>query len=181
MKCRNCTAALKRIKYAGANVHECPNCFGHLVEKRSIARIEKRIDKDIDELKDEVLDSSGVDLAEKIRCPRCRNKMRKETVRKPGFQIDECDNCDFVWFDGGELASLQLVYESKGQTQELNGMRERLESMTAAQRKAYEDRIANLVDLGSPMEQAIREATFELTMEYYGRAGFFSAANGSVT
>ena len=99
--------------------------------------------------------------------------MRKETVRKPGFQIDECDNCDFVWFDGGELASLQLVYESKEQTQELNGMRDRLETMTAAQRKAYEDRIANLVDLGSPMEQAIREATFELTMEYYGRAGFF--------
>lgn len=167
MKCPKCSDPLVRTKYAGANVHECPNCYGHLVEHRRVARIEKRIDKDLDQLKDEVIDSDGIDLGEKIRCPRCRDRMRKQANRKLGFQTDECGNCDFVWFDGGELAMLQIGFEANPQTQEVNKMRNRLESMTTAQRREYDERIANLVDKGSPMEQAVRGATFELTYRFY--------------
>jgi Zn-finger nucleic acid-binding protein len=93
--------------------------------------------------------------------------MKKSVPEDLGFHVDECMNCDATWFDGGELAKVQLAFETKSQTQQVNRMRDRLNSMTPAERAAYEKRIENLVDLGSPMGQAVTEATFELTWNYY--------------
>ncbi|MFK7770280.1 MAG: zf-TFIIB domain-containing protein [Mariniblastus sp.] len=167
MKCPKCCETIRRSKYAGSSVFECSTCYGHLVEHRRVGKIEKRINKDIAELKDEILDSEGSDLVEKIRCPRCRNRMKKQVIKKLGFHLDECSNCDSVWFDGGELAKLQLAFEGKSQTQEINKMRERLENLTEAQKKVYEDRIANLDDKGSQMSQVVTGATAELAFQFY--------------
>ena len=124
--------------------------------------IKRRIDKDIAALVTEVERSTDSDTLDEIRCPGCRVPMKKSLNQELGIQLDECKSCGISWFDAGELAKLQLEFESRSQTVELNSMRERLATMDEAERNAYEQRIANLVDLGTPMEQAIREATIEL-------------------
>lgn len=167
MHCPNCQQRLDRTKYSGANVHQCRQCGGHLVDKRRVKTIEKRIDKDHKSLVNEIAASTQVDQLDKFRCPRCKAPMKKSVPEDLGFHVDECMNCDATWFDGGELAKVQLAFETKSQTQQVNRMRDRLNSMTPAERAAYEKRIENLVDLGSPMGQAVTEATFELTWNYY--------------
>ena len=43
---------------------------------------------------------------------RCRRRMEKLKTRWTiGFSLDECDSCNLLWFDGGELALMQLQYE----------------------------------------------------------------------
>ena len=60
-----------------------------------------------------------------------------------------------------------MAFEARAQTSELNGFRDRLENMTDEERSEYEQRIARLRDLGTPMEQAVRGAVFELAYRYY--------------
>ncbi len=166
MQCPTCQTILAKSRYANANVHECETCSGMLLSRGRASKIERRINKDISQLVKETESAEKSDSLDNIRCPACRNRMNKSLLKKLDFHIDECRNCDHVWFDGGELARLQLAFESKQQTIELNQMRERLQSMTDAERAEYEDRISQLVDLGTPFEQAFRGATIELS-EYY--------------
>lgn len=141
-----------------------------LLDKTRASRIEKRVNKDVQTLVKEVEASEAPDLKGKIRCPACRNRMKKVLLEEFDFNVDECSNCDKAWFDGGELAKIQLAFESEEQTVELNRMRERLRSMSDEERAEYEERIANLKDLGTPMEQAVSGAAVELTVFYYWRS-----------
>lgn len=130
-------------------------------------KIKRRVNKDVERLEKELESVAVKDGIEEIRCPACRDKMDKRLVKKLGIHIDDCNQCDMTWFDPGELATLQLAFEERPQTAELNKFRDRLKNMTDAERMEYEQRIAQLRDLGSPMEQAIRGATAELSYHYF--------------
>ena len=171
MICPVCEQKLIQAKYADANVRECPKCQGVVLNKSRAEKISRRIDKDIPALFEEIEQATQPDTLHGIRCPGCRVPMKKTHHQTLGIQLDECKSCGISWFDAGELAKLQLEFESREQTVELNSMRERLANMGETERKRYEQRIANLVDLGTPMEQAIREATIELT-DYFLNQGF---------
>jgi len=176
MQCPQCESKLVRSKYLGANVRECTNCNGILLDSVRAEKIQKRVDKNVAQLVKEAESSKTEDTVEKIRCPACRNRMDKELVKDFDFHVDECGNCDKVWFDGGELAQLQLAqlqlaFESKPQREEVNRMRERIKNMTDEERAEYEDRIANLKDLGTPMEQAVQGATAELAFRFWWYGG----------
>lgn len=167
MKCPRCQHSLDRTRYAGANVRQCPSCKGLLLPKRRASLIQRRVYKDSASLASELQDIAEIDSAMEIRCPDCRDKMKNVLVEELSFCVDECDQCGMAWFDGGELAQLQLAFETKPQTRELNEMRDRLKNMSEKERNEYDKRIADLPDLGSPMEQAIRESTIELAARYY--------------
>ena len=130
-------------------------------------KIERRVNKDTAQLNQELMESSGNDHRDSMKCPSCRAEMRKRRASQLDFFVDDCRQCGMSWFDGGELAALQLSFENDHQVVELNRMRERLKNMTDDERSEYEASIARLKDLGSPMEQAILSATFELTVYYY--------------
>ena len=170
MNCPACQNELVRGKYAGANVRECTECGGALLATSRARKIERRVNKDIDQLKQELESSQPDDIQDSIRCPSCRARMRKRLIRMFDFFVDDCSQCEMSWFDGGELAALQLLFEVKPQTVELNAMRDRLKNMTEDERKEYEANIAKLQDLGSPMGQAIRGASFELAIKYWRRS-----------
>lgn len=138
-----------------------------LLDSDRADKIKRRINKDVEQLVKESELSAAEDTLEKIRCPACRNRMDKQLIEELDFNVDQCDNCDKVWFDGGELSRLQLAFENRPQTAELNRMRERINNMTNDERSEYEERIANLKDLGTPMEQALRGATGELAYRYW--------------
>ncbi len=162
MKCPTCHVPLVREKYAGANVQDCPQCSGALLDTRRAEKIKRRVNKDLAQLTKEINETSSEDTKQEIRCPRCRAKMRKREIKQLQLFVDDCHQCDLSWFDGGELAALQLEFENDPQTVELNRMRKRLKEMTDEERAEYEANIAKLKDLGSPLGQAIRGATFQM-------------------
>ena len=167
MNCPHCQEALERTRYANANVRECPNCKGMLLATSRAEKIKRRVNKDVTQLIKEVTTVEANDGLEEIRCPACRDKMDKQLVRNLGIYVDDCNQCGMTWFDPGELAEVQLAFEARAQTSELNGFRDRLKNMTDEERSEYEQRIARLKDLGTPMEQAVRGAVFELADKYY--------------
>lgn len=169
MKCPKCESKLVRAKYLNANIRQCPESCGMLLDRKRADRIEKRVNKDVELLAKEAEGIKENDTVGQIRCPACRDRMKKVLVEDLGFHVDECNNCERAWFDRGELACLQLAFENKPKTVELNQMRERIKNMTAEERAEYENRIANLKDLGTPMEQAILGATAELAIRYWWR------------
>ena len=167
MNCPYCQTTLVRTKYAGANVRECPGCKGMLLATSRAEKIKRRVNKDIDQLEKELESVSNKDGLEEIRCPACRDKMDKRLVKKLGIHVDDCNQCGMTWFDSGELAALQLAFEERPQTAELNKFRHRLENMNDEERTEYEASIARLTDLGTPLDQAVRGAVFEMSLRYY--------------
>ncbi|MFP5260922.1 MAG: zf-TFIIB domain-containing protein [Blastocatellia bacterium] len=47
-----------------------------------------------------------------LRCPKCDGTLAE--VTHDGIQIDQCDKCDGVWLDAGELERLTKHEESAG-------------------------------------------------------------------
>jgi ribosomal protein L37AE/L43A len=47
-----------------------------------------------------------------LRCPKCDGALVE--VTHDGIQIDQCDKCDGVWLDAGELERLTKHEESAG-------------------------------------------------------------------
>jgi len=134
MQCPTCESKLVRSKYLGANIRQCLDCNGMLLDSKRAKSIEKRINKDVELLVKEAEASDVNDAIVELRCPACRAPMDKEQIEELNFHVDECGNCDRVWFDGGELALLQLAFEIKPQRKELNRMRERIQNMTDEER-----------------------------------------------
>jgi len=102
-------------------IRRCPTCQGALVEDPKIARIERKMELPekalAEQARTDTQDSTG-----RLRCPKCRCIMSKEPAlesRPAGFRsdtikdfhVDHCKYCGVTWFDGGELAKLQLSYE----------------------------------------------------------------------
>lgn len=166
MNCPICDIRLNKAVYAKANVEQCPQCFGLLLSSYRAKTIQRRVDKDIAQLIEEARTAPQQDTLAKIRCPKCRTPMTKSRDKELGFQIDECERCELSWFDPRELALWQLVYESSPQRVEMNAFRERLKNMTPAERAEYEKRISELRDLGTPMQQALSEASSDLLISY---------------
>lgn len=167
MNCPKCEHLLARVRYAGVNVLQCDQCGGHLVENHRVKTIERRVDKDLNALMAEIVAVEGLDTAHKVRCPRCRARMVKKEIRaQRKFRIDECRNCDLVWLDGGELAEIQFAFGTKEQTAEVNRMRERLATMSEAEKNEYEARIANLIEIGTEME-LLGAVADEMSHQFY--------------
>lgn len=106
-------------------------------------------------MKQEVQGEIQPDNTKQLRCPRCRRPMNKEHLPKHEFHLDHCGECDLVWFDGGELALVQLVFENSPQGREAVELRQRLGEMTAERRAEFEKNLAAL-----PKPKSVLEAIF---------------------
>jgi len=107
MNCPRCSSALNRSRYEGLPVFTCDNCNGYLVATRRVTDINRRRAKSPEDLKQEALVDGNKDSERALLCPRCQRPMDKEFWKGlASFHIDNCRNCEFVWFDAGELARL---------------------------------------------------------------------------
>ena len=148
MDCPTCGQPLTRTTYEDVQVMQCETCFGYLVARNRLRLIKSSRQMTPDALRDEAHTEQAEDTAEQIRCPKCRvNRMRKERVRvtaDESFFLDVCRECNQVWFDGGELAKLQMEFEQSAKAVEEFAMKERLESRTEEQRAEFKERVAQL-------------------------------------
>jgi Zn-finger nucleic acid-binding protein len=144
MKCPVCSAVLERQLRARFPIRHCPQCDGHLVTRDRLATIKRPGNLSIEQLKQEMLASTGVDTLTPLRCPSCRNKMEKQHQPPPAdFHIDYCRECEWYWFDGGELAAYSLQYQISDQSREAEELRRRHEQMSPERRQALEENIQN--------------------------------------
>ena len=71
--------------------------------------------------------------------------------------MDECPACRVVWFDGGELAQMQLVSETSEQGREAESFRRRLREMSPEELQQYERNLAKMPEGTASLASAIRE------------------------
>ena len=92
--------------------------------------------------------------------------MSKQTARFPVgvVELDVCRSCSLVWLDGGELALVQLGYESSAIFAEAQEMKRRMAQLEASpnRKAAFEENLARLPVEPSPVEEAVAEIAGEM-------------------
>ena len=145
MNCPVCQVPMARGSYEELPVFRCSDCRGHLVDSEHAQAIKRRLLLKAAELKAEALADEQPDSESRLNCPRCRRRMTKQHVRLQGdFQLDLCDHCRFIWFDGGELALWQLAHENTEQGREAAEFQRRHREMTDEQREALQQNLDRL-------------------------------------
>ncbi|MCH7988702.1 MAG: zf-TFIIB domain-containing protein, partial [Planctomycetes bacterium] len=137
MNCPTCDVRLDRAEYESVSVSQCPQCMGYLVNRNRVILIKTKQDHSPETLQAEVAAQSRPDAQANIRCPKCRGRqMSKERVpvgTDNDFFLDVCRHCNVIWFDGGELARLQIQHESSTKALEAYAFQQKTRNRTEEQ------------------------------------------------
>ncbi|HUS40176.1 MAG: zf-TFIIB domain-containing protein [Pirellulales bacterium] len=145
MDCPLCSTELRRTTYEGLPLFACDTCSGYLVATNRVSAIERRREKNAEDLMQEAAPAKLKDNQEALRCPRCRGRMMKEFAKSPAeFHIDTCERCDVVWFDAGELALIQLTFEATAAGQDAARFQDRHRTMSSEEKQEFEQQLARL-------------------------------------
>ena len=170
MKCPRCSQPLERCRYEGLPVHVCRACDGYLIRTHHVSSIKQRREKSADDLGAEAADAVEQKIATGVACPRCRRQMTTEPA--PGaieFHLDECRACDAVWFDGGELAHIQMHYEDSAGGKDAAELRARFHNMPQERREEFEKNLAELPEGDASLASAFGEGLMESLRHFFRR------------
>ena len=160
-KCPVCSIDLVNVDYEGFRLTHCTKCKGHLVPLRRLESIKRVEGKTEDELRAEASEQFQASSTKTLKCPRCRVFMKKEKIDLPvlDLQMDVCRKCELIWFDGGELALLQLGYQSKSSFLDAQEFKRRIQELDASpERKAeFEANLARMPAGMDPLGEAMEE------------------------
>lgn len=161
MDCPVCQQPLGRTNYEGTRVLQCEKCAGYLVARRRLRLIRTSRQLSPEDLAAEAEGQHRPDSDAAIRCPKCRDRrMKKERVRMSedeAFMMDVCPKCDHVWFDGGELARLQIKFEKSAQAVDAFARQEQLQTMSEDRREALDEQIDRLSERENFLQSAVGE------------------------
>jgi len=163
VQCPVCSAELNRVTYEDQRVFQCPECNGYLAAERKVGRMKRLRGRSTEALQAEAAQEQRGDSAALLRCPKCRaRKMAKQKIAFASsaggsFTVDTCRACSVVWFDGGELARLQLDYESRPKARDELDSEKRSEARTAEEREKFEALLAVLPRHESFLERLMDE------------------------
>ena len=151
MKCPVCRVVMTRVMYEGFAIQHCPQCLGHFVASQRVEFIKGRRSRPMQSLMEEVSAASGADSLDKLRCPGCGRQMAKHKLPPPAdFYYDECGTCETMWYDGGELARLQLSYQISEQGKQSAELQRRMREMSQERRAELDANLASLPNLPIP-------------------------------
>ncbi len=117
-ECPICRIPLVNAAINKTRVIYCTKCRGMLIQMGVFADL-------VDELQETeggtlvrpAADSS--DLRRKIDCPYCHHHMDAHFYAGPGnVVIDSCEDCSFIWLDGGELKRIAQASDEQFPTSE---------------------------------------------------------------
>lgn len=161
-KCPVCDLELSLVKYEGYTVRRCGSCNGHLMRLDKMEFIKRADRKTQEQLKSEASAEFSGSSGQQLRCPRCRRPMHKQAINLPviDLQCDICTGCSLVWLDGGELALVQLAYQSSSGFINAQELKRRMQELEASpDRKAiFKANLANLPETKHPVEEVLGEA-----------------------
>lgn len=160
MKCPACDVELNRVTYEDNPVFHCSQCAGHLLKRIQVSAIKSMREQSSAILEQEAAKHRSGDAETPIQCPKCRSTtMKKEKIPlsrlgDEPFFIDVCRKCHMVWFNGGELAKLQLEYELSDQANEELEHQLRVAQRTDEEQQEFEEDLARLPQQASPFARA---------------------------
>ncbi len=161
MNCPTCDVPLDRVKYENVSVSQCPQCKGYLVNRNRVILSKTTQDVSSETLQAEVTTQSHPDAQANIRCPKCRGRtMSKERVpveKDNEFFLDVCRDCNVAWFDGGELAKLQIQYESSMKAIEAYAFQQKAQHRTEEEEEEFQQNLAALPTAENPLKAAFRD------------------------
>jgi len=108
---------MKEITVDGIKLDISEKCGGVWLDNYEI----KKLDEVTETAGDKVVDllecfiDEKVDLAQRIKCPKCTESvmMRNYYSPKRAIQIDTCPTCNGVWLDPGELTHLRTLFKTE--------------------------------------------------------------------
>jgi Zn-finger nucleic acid-binding protein len=106
--CHACKQQLKTELMQGQQVDRCPQCEGIFFDKGELGSIVHLI-KLYQGLHLEEEDIDSVPVAEHRRivfCPQDQSEMVPKDIM--GLTIDHCPECEGIWLDSGEIATLKM-------------------------------------------------------------------------
>ena len=148
-RCPSCESSLQKSSFDGLPVYRCNNCLGYLIGTKRVQVIETREFQVSQKLMDEASNAGPSDNANRVRCPHCLRRMEKKPYRKmTEFNIDVCKKCEVIWFDAGEIETIQLKFRDVLVAEPENRKKvdppTPVENMTIAQREAFEKQLAGI-------------------------------------
>ena len=87
--------------------------------------------------------------------------MRKERVpvdTDNEFFLDACRDCNVVWFDGGELARLQIQYESSMKALDTYAFQQKAQNRTEEQEEEFQRNLAALPKRANWLKSLFQES-----------------------
>ncbi|MBW1809430.1 MAG: zf-TFIIB domain-containing protein [Deltaproteobacteria bacterium] len=106
MKCPKCKTEMVIKEVKGIQIDRCPGCGGFFLDKGELKDVD---DKDIGSIIDICAYSKKAEHMDEVpaHCYKCDNPMMQ--LKGAGdVNFDWCDKCEGVFFDRGELASIDL-------------------------------------------------------------------------
>ena len=171
-QCPKCEVGLFPASYEGFRVYQCVACKGYLVPLRRLKSIQRLPRRSHEELKAEAQAEFAGSGEAAYECPRCHREMEREAEGVSGVRIyvDRCPSCRLVWLDGGELAMLQLAFETTQEFRSADHLRQRMRALEASpERKAqFEEDLANLPEAKEPVSEAFGRGFLGLLGALFG-------------
>ena len=117
--CPACEHELTEITFNGLTVDICQNgCGGIWFYRKELENVDEKHEQD-GLILFGIEKNPAIQLDQKkIRfCPRCKDvKLRKHFWSvKAQVEIDECDKCNGLWLDDGELEKIRNLYENEAE------------------------------------------------------------------
>ena len=171
--CPLCNIPLNPIDYEDMRVFQCFKCRGHLMSLARLDGIKRANRKKTEALKAEASDDLTRDTDVRIACPRCHAWMTKEALDLPALDLhaDVCKPCQLVWLDGGELALIQLAYETSAKFLNNQQIKQRMRDINASpeRKAAFEANLNRLPDSEDAVENTLGTADKSILRAYLNR------------
>ena len=111
MKCPACSKSLTSVPAGSVTLDVCSNsCGGIWFDKKELEKFDQQSEAIADKIMRAVPNSMAViDRARQRYCPKCASAPLSKRFHDTQYKIevDECDSCDGVWLDIGELKALR--------------------------------------------------------------------------
>ena len=111
---------MQTVFYEGVAIQLCMSCKGIFLTQKKLEIIENSREIEIPE--HVLVPRNGPEV--RRHCPNCDIAMKKvKHGRIRAHMIDFCMDCNGIWLDKGELASIQFSYEIAERNQFMNQLR----------------------------------------------------------
>ena len=118
--CQRCDTDMQTVFYEGVAIQLCMSCKGVFLTQKKLEIIENS--REIEIPKNTPMPRNGPEV--RRNCPHCNILMKKvKHGQIRAHMIDLCTDCNGIWLDKGELASIQFCYEIAEDNRQLNQLR----------------------------------------------------------
>lgn len=106
LKCPKCHVEMMRLTQLGVEIDVCPLCNGTWLDRGELRQMTRSRGEQAVRVR--VLNKRPTQFS----CPRCGRALREGVHHEQiDFLIDECDHCQGIWLDRGELPRLLVAHE----------------------------------------------------------------------